>query len=751
MLFALRQINSNDKLLANITIGARIYDTCRSQTIGADRAKDIIKSTLVDDTKPLVGVIGPFKSDVSIAVANLLRIFEIPQISYGSSSAELSNKELYGNFFRTVPPDSFQAKALVDVILYYGWNYVYAINSYGNYGQKGMELFQQVALEAGICIAAHKTLPSLPTGEDYRAALRTATDPPFGSANVIVLFTSQTDSAGLLSAAKESGITHLRWLGSSGWSNRVDVAKDNEEIANGSLTVGHRDGDVEGFSDFLMNLNRPLGNDSNNSWFEEVLQSVLNCTVSSSPSQTSLKSVCKNNDSLPRDLELAPVRVVVNAVYAMAYALSDLHKEMCPGSSSICEGMRKQLQRRNLIGYLKNVTFPDSALELNVTFNENQEMEGEYSIINFQQRPNDEWRYVRVGSWRSLKNSSQGIAGKLLINGSLVSWGNAKRHPPASFCSEQCDFAQVKKPKTINPQCCWDCERCGNNEVIVANTCRPCDVGYSPDANLTQCLKLELSYVKWTSPLSATLAALGSVGLIAALMTCAFFVKYRHHSVIKAAGKELCFLILIGILMIYASSFLWLAKPTDVVCTLRYYVGCACFTFCYAPLLIKTNRIYRIFTNATHSAARPSMVRPSSQVVISLAFIAVQVTITTVWILSNPAQAIVIYPSLKKAELVCNISAMSVAVNLSFNLILMFLCTVFAFKTRNFPRNFNEAKHTGISMYITCSLWVIFTPTYLNMTSSSWRNLLFCFLFIAIGSVNLTGLLVPRMVLVVFS
>lgn len=105
MLFAIEEINNDTDLLPNITLGAKIYDTCRSQTIAADRAKDIIKYTLVDHVAPLAGVIGPFVSDVSIAVANLLRVFNIPQVSYGSTSADLSNKEIYSYFFRTVPPD----------------------------------------------------------------------------------------------------------------------------------------------------------------------------------------------------------------------------------------------------------------------------------------------------------------------------------------------------------------------------------------------------------------------------------------------------------------------------------------------------------------------------------------------------------------------------------------------------------------------------------------------------------------------
>ena len=84
MLFALKEINNSTTILPNITLGAKIYDTCRSQTIGVDRARDFIKYTLQDESrnssKPLAGVVGAFRSDVSLAVANLLRVFDIPQV-----------------------------------------------------------------------------------------------------------------------------------------------------------------------------------------------------------------------------------------------------------------------------------------------------------------------------------------------------------------------------------------------------------------------------------------------------------------------------------------------------------------------------------------------------------------------------------------------------------------------------------------------------------------------------------------------
>lgn len=48
-----------------------------------------------------------------------------------------------------VPPDSFQAQAMVDIVKALGWNYVSTLASEGNYGEKGVESFMQISREAG--------------------------------------------------------------------------------------------------------------------------------------------------------------------------------------------------------------------------------------------------------------------------------------------------------------------------------------------------------------------------------------------------------------------------------------------------------------------------------------------------------------------------------------------------------------------------------------------------------------------------
>lgn len=61
---------------------------------------------------------------------------QIPQISYASTSAELSDKSRFEYFSRVVPPDNFQAQAIVEVVRQLGWKYVSTVAVEGNYGEK---------------------------------------------------------------------------------------------------------------------------------------------------------------------------------------------------------------------------------------------------------------------------------------------------------------------------------------------------------------------------------------------------------------------------------------------------------------------------------------------------------------------------------------------------------------------------------------------------------------------------------------
>ncbi|MEQ2247970.1 Metabotropic glutamate receptor 6 [Ilyodon furcidens] len=76
-------------------------------------------------------------------------VSQIPQISYASTAPELSDNSRYEFFSRVVPPDSYQAQAMLDIVKAMGWNYVSTLASEGNYGESGVDAFVQISREAG--------------------------------------------------------------------------------------------------------------------------------------------------------------------------------------------------------------------------------------------------------------------------------------------------------------------------------------------------------------------------------------------------------------------------------------------------------------------------------------------------------------------------------------------------------------------------------------------------------------------------
>lgn len=70
-------------------------------------------------------------------------------MSYASTAPELSDNTRYDFFSRVVPPDTYQAQAMVDIVKAMNWNYVSTVASEGNYGESGVDAFIQKSREDG--------------------------------------------------------------------------------------------------------------------------------------------------------------------------------------------------------------------------------------------------------------------------------------------------------------------------------------------------------------------------------------------------------------------------------------------------------------------------------------------------------------------------------------------------------------------------------------------------------------------------
>lgn len=75
---------------------------------------------------------------MAINIANIHQnvYLQIPQISYASTSTELSDKSRFEYFSRVVPPDNFQAQAMADLVKQLNWRYASTLAVEGEYGEK---------------------------------------------------------------------------------------------------------------------------------------------------------------------------------------------------------------------------------------------------------------------------------------------------------------------------------------------------------------------------------------------------------------------------------------------------------------------------------------------------------------------------------------------------------------------------------------------------------------------------------------
>jgi hypothetical protein len=87
------------------------------------------------------------------------------------------------------------------------------------------------------------------------------------------------------------------------------------------------------------------------------------------------------------------------------------------------------------------------------------------------------------------------------------------------------------------------------------------------------------------------------VGILVTVFVFIIFWTYSDTPVVKASGRELSYLLLVGTLASFCLTFVIVAHPTPLTCGLtRFFLG-FCYTLCYAAIVTKTNRIARIFNN----------------------------------------------------------------------------------------------------------------------------------------------------------
>jgi hypothetical protein len=287
------------------------------------------------------------------------------------------------------------------------------------------------------------------------------------------------------------------------------------------------------------------------------------------------------------------------------------------------------------------------------------------------------------------------------------SWPNNTE--PRSFCSLDCKLHQ-KKVRQTNP-CCWDCVDCKENEIVVKSECQPCPEFKWPSSERNGlCEKIPVTVPTLSIPKTVFAALFFALCMFVA----GYFHKYNHTKVIKASSRPLSLMMLSGCLLGDVTVVLSMASPSDSACAVFILSYATCLALLYAPLMIRTLLIYRIFVVRIRTAQHASGWRSTNMVFLSLAVVLIMTIVCCLGLMSQsvwtkPFQP---RPGKKYVEQACFVDNVLLVTILAFSAALLLISAVLAFQMRHLPDNFNEAGFIASSACTSLTILVCFSSIY---------------------------------------
>ena len=729
--FAIERINNDPNLLPNVTLGFDIRDYCDTPVLAMRMANDFVKGNYLNElyekqkygdafkskltihvqnlTAPISAVIGTEDSSSSTLVSSLLQVAGIPTISSFATSEELSSP-YFNTFFRTIPPDGEQAKAMVDIIEYYGWTYIAAVavdHSYGRYGLRALE--REAYDRKTFCIAFSEYF----TRSGYKGKIKSIVRKLKVATNikVVVLWSNYEPAKRFLQEANVQGLEGRTFLISEAIAViSPDVLEENSMILKGALGIRPYLFTDQPFEQHLKENTVKDTRKSTNPWWNEFWANHFNCSGNSGS-----KEACDDHTKLDERafsrLHNAFIPYLTDAVYALAYALDSLFKCKEPRGllrNGKCPKLNANIKPEDMLLYLRNVSFRGITGQIGFTKN-GDPLSSSYDIVNFQKKK-DRYENVKVGTWTG------GTRVNLTMNSKAIKWCHEESQPPMSTCSRSCPPG-TKQTATVS--CCWECIKCpvGSTSTRYSSpNCTECPQQHMSNQEGTACLPLPVINIQWTDNTAIVCAILTAVGLFATGVTFAVFLKNQYTPLVKASNRELSFLLLVAIALCFVLTLLHLAQPTKIICCIvypwRYFINTACVSI----LFLKTNRLVRAFqTDLIPNWFKRYVVDRKRQFLVVLALNIVEVILTVLWLAVDPPYE---HQEIRPQTHIFNtcvpfrttVGKVLRTVMFTYFILLSLVCAIYAFKARRLPENFNETRYIGLAMYVLLISWVSYYP-----------------------------------------
>ncbi|XP_053479651.1 extracellular calcium-sensing receptor [Ictalurus furcatus] len=724
MVFAIEEINNRNDILPGVKLGYKIYDSCGSVEMTTRASLSLINgngenTSVISCSKSdtVQAIIGQTSSSSTIAISATVGPVNIPVVSHFATCACLSDRKKYPSFFRTVPSDYYQSRALAKLVRYFGWTWVGALCSDSDYGNNGINEFIIAAKEEGICVEYSKAFFRTDPREKI---LKVVEIIKASTSKVIVAFVSYSDIGVLLKEMALQNMTGFQWIGSESWISDLNPANVQwQHILKGSMGFAIPKAQINGLREFLIKHNPA----SDIAIYRELWEAIFDCKISTQDN-ADIKHMCMGNESLDQvqnhytDVsELRLANNVYKAVYAVAYALHNRYScsklESKQQSPIACTNITDN-KPWQVVNELKKLHFTTVTGE-DVYFDENGDPAARYELLNWQLDKDGKIVFVKVGFFDgSLQTHLQ-----LSFNNISIAWAHNKPQVPVSVCSPSCPPGTRKAVQKGRPICCFDCIPCAEGEISNITdsiTCIKCPPELWSNDKKTTCVLKLVEFLSFEEIMGSILVSFSLLGVSFTICIAVIFFEHKDTPIVRANNSELSFLLLFSLTLCFLCSLTFIGQPSKWSCMLRHTAFGITFVLCISCVLGKTVVVLMAFRATLPGSNVMKWFGPQQQRLSVLAFTLIQVIICVLWLTVSPPFP---YKNMKyykeKIILECNVgSAIGFWAVLGYIGLLAVLCFILAFLARKLPDNFNEAKFITFSMLIFCAVWITFIPAYVS-------------------------------------
>ena len=791
IVYAVDTINQDATVLPNITLGYEIRDTCLSRMVAlrqsinyfyADRnekqrscdtlttkAPELFNSSntncsngfcrnSTDDNVEMantsnsnnnynqrgrvISVVGPIYSSEAFTVATLLSNLRIPLISPFATSSVLNDKTDFSTFFRTVPPNNIQGRAIADLIKHFRWNYTAVLWEDDDDGGSLLTEFKHSVLKENLCLSAELLIPKRPTAIQLQTIikrLRTL------NVTVVLLASNVKIAQEYFTQAKLAKFVGITYIAPISWSESASILSNfDSDVIGGAIGLSLYSYPQNQFISYLKNLT--VCDSSINPWLQDYMRSKMAQNGTSSNLCLPISTLDDVNVIL--NANSIKSEYIFNAVRAIAYALHDMLKcnnDYCPPLPD------DKLNVKELVAYISNISFTGASGE---TFKFNSYFNpayAHYDITNLQ--PVGKRVVLKiVGRWRTI--------GSMVLHDNQIVWNKFRSSSgiPISVCSSDCLPGTYRQQES---KCCWKCKPCSENRI--SNTtnaiqCHSCPLKYSPNSNRSLCIEL--------IPIPIEMGGMLSIALMTTLAICSSIILtfwvitiiHRHHQVIFSSNPILIHTTYIALLYILASSFIFLLPQTPTYCVVTIVMFTTSVTWLSSIALSMTGVIVALFTEVLSTCHYSEQIKKKGQPIFVFLLLCIQIAILAIWLLINPVTTEIAVDLNRNAYRLCNFQSYAGAItSISYIVILMLIACGFAIKNRHNPDNFSEAKYLCVACCISVCIFVFivliysitFGPLQAGLTSFSLVGYAMSYLFCVIAPKISIILSFPQLVITV--